>query len=217
MGPTSAFVLLVLGAASARAAPGATVQGQVELTPRAAPDRAELGYVKFMATEASSSEQTPVPPAVFLAVKNTLPLDPAPPQVMRLSGLALSPPVVACAHEGVVQLHNDDIEAVTFLVGEARLGPVSPGEHVEHTCSIGEQEGLRPVRVAEWPHVEGGVYVAGNGAPGLPDPDGRFEIPAAEGTYELRIIRLEGVVFRRDIEVSAGRNSIGNLTFEESR
>lgn len=194
-----------------------SVEGRVEAAAAAPKAKRPEGHVRVRATEPSEVSPGPERWALFLAVKDTLPLEAAPPQTISFGGMAFAPAVVACAHEGSIVLRNDDAEPVHFLLGAERIGPVAPGAQVEHTCAIGEKEGLRPLRVAEWPHAEGGIYVAGNGAPGLTDENGRFSIPAAKGTYELRVIRVDGVALRKDVELGAGRTSAGTLRLEGGR
>lgn len=197
-------LVVVLVALSPRLGSAEVVMGRVELV-RARPiDEVRRGYILTRVTDpAEPPNPQPVPVAVFLRAQETLPLDPAPPSVLALSRLSLSPTAAACAVDGSVMLKNEDLEPATFVVAGKRLGPVPPGSSLSYECVAGARgEELRRVEVVEWPRARAVIYVGEVGAPGVVQPDGTFKIVASKGTYLLRVVGLRGVLVERPVEVS---------------
>ena len=176
------------------------------------------GYVRTLVTAPSTALVPPkAPMALFLRVKESLPLDAVPPLSITFSGLELVPPLAACAVDGGVELKNADLEPVTFVVGEQPVGVVEPGASLVYECTAGTAgEETRRVSVLEWPWVRGGIYVGEVGAPGVVEEDGRFRIEASRGTYVLRVIGPNETIFERPLEVVDRTLNLGVIDLTES-
>lgn len=187
------------------------VTGRVEgMAAKAASPPPRRGYVKTRVTAAAEATFGHAELAVFLRVKESLPLEPAEPSVLALSGLRLTPKVVSCAVDGRIQLRNDDRQPATFVVGDDVLGVVPPGEMLIYECTAGTSgDELRDVKVREWPRLRGAIYVGEVGAPGAIDDEGRFEVEVSKGTYILRIVGIHGVVHEQEVEADVRRRDVG--------
>ena len=172
---------------------------------------AKLGYVRTRVTSRSlEAGLNPPQLAVFMTVKESLPLEPTPPAEIALSGLGLRPGIASCAVDGRIALKNADREPATFIVAGNTLGTVAPGEALMYECTAGTRgDELRSIRVAEWPNARGGIYVGEVGVPGAVTLDGAFRITAPRGVYILRILGLAGVLKTVEVEVGDRPVDIG--------
>lgn len=208
--------LCLLGLLSVSAAFGEVVSGRV-VRSEAPVDQTSRGYVRSRITAAAESARSLRPLTVFLRVEDSLPLEEAPPSVIALTGLRLDPALAACAVDGVVLLENRDTEPATFVVNGSRIGPVAPGESARYECPAGAKaEEMRSVGVVEWPRARGAIYVAEVGAPGAVEPDGKFRISAARGSYTLRVIGLEGVLRELPVQVEGRTVDVGKIDLDEN-
>lgn len=192
------------------------VTGRI-VTPSVAPSTARRGYV--WTRVAAPSEDTRVSPslAVFLRVRESLPLQAAEPAEITLRGLGLEPRMAACAVDGRVLLRNADREPATFVVGGREVGVVPPGGSLPYECTAGTSgEETRSVRVREWPRARGGIYVGEVGAPGRVDAEGRFRVELSKGTYLLRVLSIDGVVHEREVSADIRVRDVGKIEVTET-
>ncbi|MEL6186767.1 MAG: hypothetical protein AAFU79_19265, partial [Myxococcota bacterium] len=110
------------------------VTGRI-VAPSVAAPTARRGYV--WTRVAAPSEEAEVAPslAVFLRVRESLPLEPASPFEITLRGLDLQPRMAACAVDGRVILRNEDQQPATFLVGGEEIGVIPPGGTLAYECT----------------------------------------------------------------------------------
>lgn len=214
-------IALASALVGARPAEAEIVNGQITQTPASPtvpPPGPIRGYVRTRMTAPSSTffARGRVL-AVFLRVRESLPLESRPPLEMRLSGLTLAPSVASCEVDGKVVLHNDDLEPATFMVAGKPLGVVKPGDSVAYECTAGTRgEELRTVEVLEWPRVKGGIYVGEVGAAAPVGLDGRFSLVASRGTYVLRVIGEDGVLTERDVVVDGRTVDVGTIDLADA-
>ncbi len=204
------------------AAPDPAVAGEVRGTlklPDASAARRTLGYTRTLTTapaESTKNRRTQV--ALFLSVKESLPIRQSQTLAMRLSGLRFLPAVAACAVDGKVKLSNEDNLPVTVKVGDKVVARLDSGETTDYECVAGgPKENFRALRVVEWPHIRGTVFVGEVGVAALPKPDGSFSLKAPKGLYELRVVGEHGLLLQKDVKVDSGGVDIGTLVVAEAR
>lgn len=153
--------------------------------------------------------------AVFLKVKTSLPLSaPKDRPSISLDGLRLWPDIAACAVDGKVDFTNPSKAPITVSVGATDLGAIGPGETKTYECTVGSGgDEIRPVRVAEWPHLRATVFVGEVGVPGIINDKGAFQLEAPQGSYELLLVTQDGVRMRQPVEVAKDVDA-GTLTVE---
>jgi hypothetical protein len=181
--------------------------------PSAFQDARTLGYTRTpVSRPAARTRRSDV--AVFLEVENgnSLPLPtPNAKWPMRARGLRFEPSVVSCAVDEEVVLTNDDKAPINVTVGETQLGEIGAGKSKNFKCARG---GTNAVRVAEWNHMRGAIFVGELGVAGRPDGEGRFSVAAPEGSYELKVVGQEGIVMTRPINVGKGDVDVGTIDVE---
>lgn len=204
--PAVVAALLLVGAGSAGAAP---IRGRLEAPPHE--ERAEqLGFTRTrVAGPSKRLEGLVKDTALFLKVEESLPI-PKPEEATKIvvRGLRLVPDVAACAVDATVEIENAEQEPVTVLVGGLELR-IDPGATRAYECTVGDSQ--RSVRVAEWPHVRGTVFVGEVGVAAAPDERGNFVMSAPNGKYELLVVGRDGVLTSRPVEVDGASVSIGTI------
>lgn len=194
----------LLAAAPVRAALAAEVRGVVSIA--AEPARvADLGYVRTRVAVAAPAYRSPASEtAVFLRVKESLPLPPPSAKwAVRFSGLRLVPAVMACAIDESLVLTNDEKTPITVTVGAETLQPIAPGASLTYLC---QQAGWQKVRVAEWPHVRAELFVGEVGVVAVPGADGKFVMNVPQGTYTLEVVSVGGG--RIEVPVTVGTTNV---------
>ena len=200
--------LVALGTTSAEAA---AVKGSVTPPPKPVADAQMLGYtVTRVASPAETLEGAKKDVALFLRSKESLPIPPPKEHLeIAIRGMRLVPNVATCAVDAQVIFKNEEQEPVTVEVGKTKVGPIAPGETSVYECTAGEPEDPRPVRIPNWRHVSGLVYVAQSGVAGRPNERGYFSLNAPQGTYELQFVTAEGVAMRKEIEIVRSDVDVG--------
>lgn len=194
----------LLAAAPVRAALAAEVRGVVSIA--AEPARvADLGYVRTRVAVAAPAYRSPASEtAVFLRVKESLPLPPPSAKwAVRFTGLRLAPAVMACAIDESLVLTNDEKTPITVTVGAETLQPIAPGASLTYLC---QQAGWQKVRVAEWPHVRAELFVGEVGVVAVPGADGKFVMNVPQGTYTLEVVSVGGG--RIEVPVTVGTTNV---------
>lgn len=169
-----------------------------------------LGYTRTPVAQASSDlRQTKVATAVFLKVRESLPL-PAPTAKwpLKIAGLRLDPSVVACAVDETIEITNHDRTPVTVQMGQETLQPVGPGGTLTYLC---QQAGTHNIRVQEWPHIRGTLFIGEVGVTGSPGPDGRFALNAPQGTYDLVVVSSDGLLAQLPVTVAKADVDLGSI------
>lgn len=191
---------------SVRSAP---VRGRVD-APRPPQMDGILGYTKTrVAGPSSALKDLRADVAVFLKVETSLPI-PKPDQnsSVAVQGMRLVPDVATCAVDGRVTFTNLDPEAVTVRVGDVELR-LAPEASQDFECTAGDA--LRSVRLKEWPHIRGLVFVGEVGVAGTLDARGAFNLSAPDGKYELEVVTRDGVIARRPLEVKGSTVDLGAI------
>lgn len=190
--------LVVIGPiGSAEAAP---IRGVIKMAAHV--DRSEqLGFTHTRVTSASEVRATLTQAvALFLKVNESLPIPkPEITAKIELTGLQLVPNIATCAVDSKMQIVNSESSAVTLQVGTDSVRLEAGATH-EYECTVGEPD--RRVRVKEWPHVRGLIYVGEVGVAAMPEANGSFRMLAPDGKYELLIVSRDGVVTTLPVEVS---------------
>lgn len=203
---TVSTVGVLVAAGSATAAP---VRGSVQDAPaKVQPEL--LGFTRTrVAGPSTQLAEAPRFTAIFLQVEESLPIPkPEVPTQMSIQGLRLVPDIATCAVDSKVDIVNDDATAVTVLVGDLEL-KLEPGERRSYECTVGDPQ--RAVRIKEWPHVRGTVYVGEVGVAASIDERGNFALAAPDGKYALLVINRDGVVERRAVEVKGAAVNVGRI------
>jgi hypothetical protein len=211
--PKAALPLALAAAAALCPAPvySAPVRGRIEALPRAASSEV-LGYTKTRVSGPSPALKAQLADgAVFLKVETSLPI-PKPEQYPRveLRGLRLVPDVAACAVDGKVTFANLQGETVTLRLGQGEEVRLNADATYDYECTAGES--LRRVRVKEWPHIRGLVYVGEVGVAGALDARGAFTLSAPDGKYELQVLNNDGLVTTKKVEVKGASVDVGTIT-----
>lgn len=209
---TLLLAVLLAGPSVTRAArvKGTVVRKSVELQDET------LGYtVTQIAAPSEAMDEREQPVALFLKVKTSLPLPPPEEHLeMRIQGLRLVPEIATCAVDAKVTLVNEDPAPVTFMVGDEEVAKLGPNERGAYGCkeiTNGNSSELRPVRVKEWPHIRGAIFVGEVGVVGVPDERGSFVMNAPKGQYLLQVVSWERVLETRDVEVTKGDVDVGRI------
>jgi len=156
--------------------------------------------------------------ALFLRVEDSLPLpDPEVAPVFRLRGFELVPHVASCPVDVVVTIVNETQRTLDLGIDGMPLGPVAPGAQTEWVCETGaEGAASKTISVDQHPFMTASIYVGEVGVAGVPDAEGRFELSAPAGTYELLVVAEEGIVARRDVRVADDPVDLGLIRPNEA-
>lgn len=198
------------------AALAAQVKGALELPVVGAASGA-LGYVRTkVSAPARGATERRASAALFLEVRESLPLSPpAQHPRVRIHGLRLIPDVTACAVDGQVAFVNEEPGPVTLKIDDRQV-TIKPGESHTYECVAGERA-MRTLRVVEWPHIRGSVFVGEVGVAGLANDDGTFSLTAPQGKYRLRVLVRDGEIDQREIEVGRGDLDLGKIDVSRPR
>ena len=200
-------LISVVGVAQAARVRGSIRDQEVTVTGKL------LGFTRTRVAPPVPSATTRIrPKAIFLAVKDGESLPIPPPiehQIITLEGLRFSPNIASCASDAQVSFVNADRKAVTLTIDGNDFGTIGPGAQKTYVCSPGKAS--RVVRVHEWPHMRAMVYVGEVGVAAVVNDRGRFKLDAPRGSYELRIIALDGVVLARDVKIERRDLDLGVL------
>lgn len=187
----------------------AEVRGVLNLPePKAA--EAPLGYTRTRVTGPGPAvKASATDAAVFLKVKESLPLpSPSAKWPLKLSGLRFVPSAVACAIDEQIEITNEDKAPVTVVVGTEALQTIEPGGKLSYLC---QQGGPRVLRVQEWPHMRGMLFIGEVGVSAQPREDGRFSLSAPQGTYELVVIGSDGPLKTVPVTVARADVDLGSV------
>lgn len=190
----------------------AQVRGSVDAAPPAVTAQ-QLGYTKTRVASPIARTGQRADVAVFLAAKESGVIPPpTEPYKVSIAGLELEPNVAACVIDGKVAFTNDDRAAVTLEIEDQPIGSVAPGQSLVYECKTGEPK-TRRIRVKEWPHVRGTLFVGEVGVVASIDASGAFKIQAPVGKYEVQLLGEVGPLITKAIEVKtpAGDVDVGKL------
>lgn len=189
----------------------AQVRGSVDASsPPAGP--LSLGYTKIrVATHAPQRGSTRADIAVVLTAKESGVI-PAPtePYKVAITGLELKPNIAACVIDGKVAFTNDDRAPVTVLIEDQAIGTAQPGQTLFYDCKNADQK-IRRLRVKEWPHIRGGLFVGEIGVAGATNANGAFSVSVPQGKYEVQAISEGGVIATKAVEVKGVDVDVGKL------
>jgi hypothetical protein len=205
--------LLVSGSAllPSASAGAAQVRGVFDVPSVQAPVRT-LGYAKTKVTgpaKGAGAHRQDV--AVFLRVKESLPLPASEPFKVSVTGLRLVPAVAACVVDGKVTFKNEDKAPISVSVDQRPLGEIKPGESKTFDCASSDPS-LRRIYVKEWPHIRGSLFIGEVGVVGELSANGGFALQAPQGKYELEVISGDGVLAKRDVEIAKGDVDVGRMS-----
>lgn len=192
---------------------GAGVKGSVEL-PQAVPGQRTLGQTRTrISGPAETVQSSKESVALFLSAKNSLPLpEPEAPGSLDVVGLGLEPSVASCPVDGKVVITNHDQRPVTIRVEGRVFSELKPGESASYECTAGPSgREYRGVKVDEWPHIRGWIYVGEVGVAGSVQADGQFRLPASEGTYALRFLGEGSVLATKDVTIGRSDVDVGKV------
>ncbi len=149
---------------------------------------------------------------MFLAAKESgvIPV-PSEPYKVTIAGLELIPKVAACVIDGKVSFTNEDRAPVTVLLDDHAATTLAPGQTFVYDCRPGSSA-LRKLRVKEWPHIRGVLFVGEVGVVGQVNAGGGFALAAPTGKYELQVIGDRGALTTKPVEIKAGDVDVGKLT-----
>lgn len=190
---------------------GAEIQGTVAFQPRPLPER-PLGFTRTQVLEMSewlSGLRTDY--ALFLKAVES-PTIPTPKEHARVEirGLELRPAIASCAVDGQVEFQNAERVALNLQIEGVSVGPIEPGQKIQYECTAGAKS-IRTVRIAEWPHARGSVFVGEVGVAAQADGEGHFLINAPPGQYELQVVGEDGFLLKKSIEVGTVALELGTL------
>ena len=154
--------------------------------------------------------------ALFLKVKNSLPTQsPSDSEIfeIKFSQMRLTPRVAACVVDGKVRLVNDTKESVTFEVANQPLQEVPPSGSVVYGCTTGAE--FRSVRITQWPHIQGAIYVKEVGVVAKILSNGKFSVDAPKGTYALQIVGLDRVLREFNVRLGDADKDLGTITLND--
>ncbi len=193
-----------------RSAESVPLRAKVVPPPVTAPDTKQLGYMRSLVTRPAVAEAEPQALAFFVKAVESPPLpEPEAPEVFTWVGLRLVPGAATCAVDGSIRFENKGEGAVTFLVGDAEVGPVAPGETADWTCTAGDE--ARSVRVKEWRHAGGFVHVGDVGLPLQLNERGALRVDLPAGKYEFTIVSKTGVLQRKAFEIATQTVDLGTI------
>ncbi|MBK8012719.1 MAG: hypothetical protein IPK13_15310 [Deltaproteobacteria bacterium] len=210
-----ASVLIVGVAGMGAPSLGAAVKGSVEL-PSAVSGvgRRTLGHTRTrLSGPAASAGAAKERVALFLSAKNSLPLpEPEAPESLQVIGLGLEPSVASCPVDGKVTLTNHDQRPVTIRIEGRVFAVIKPGESASYECTAGPAGGAyRSVKIDEWPHIRGWIYVGEVGVAGSVQEDGQFRLPASEGTFSLYFLGDGSVLTTKDVTIGRADVDVGKV------
>jgi len=187
---------------------GAEVRGIISLPPEIA--LPTLGYTHTrVAAPSAAYRAARGEAAVFLRVKESLPLPPPSTKwPVKVSGLRIEPGVMACAVDESLEITNAEKTPVTLSIGGESLAPIAPGATLTYLC---QQAGPQKVRVTEWPHVRGLVYVGEVGVSGVLKDDGKFSISAPDGQFTLGVVGVDGVLVEMPVVIAGKDVDVGKI------
>jgi hypothetical protein len=202
------FLVTSLALLASASASASEVRGNVYVPPPSSAD-VTIGYARTRVASPSSAARTARgDAALFLKVKESLPLPPPTTKwPLKIEGLRFSPQVATCAIDETIELTNNDPAPLTVMVGKTALN-VAPGQTVPYQCQTG---GLYTLRVPEWPHMRGLVYIGEVGVSGVPREDGKFALSAPQGTYDLIVVGADGPVATVPVTVEKKDVDLGQL------
>lgn len=200
-----------LFAVSTTASPtqAAPVRGKVEALPTTQRVDSMMGYTRTRVAGPAKTAVAGEDYALFLKVLESLPI-PKPEESPRVEvrGLRLVPHVAACATDGQLVFVNTQAISVTLKLAGEEVA-LAPGDTYTYECTAGEPQ--RRVRVKEWPHIRGLVYVGEVGVAGRVDDRGAFTLVAPDGKYELLLMTRDGVVAKRPVEIAGSSVDVGTI------
>lgn len=189
----------------------AQVRGVVDIPVIQAPSRT-LGYTRTrVAAPGRAAYGRKAPTALFLMVRESLPIPP-PSEAFRvaISGLRIEPAVAACVVDGKLNFTNEDPAPVTILIDRTELARLAPGESKIYECNTADPS-LRRIRVKEWPHIRGSLFVGEVGIITQPNASGAFAITAPQGKYDLKVIGEDGVAAKQDVTIGKTDVDLGHI------
>lgn len=196
-------------------ATAAPVRGKIQAQrPEATTER--LGYTRTQVAAPSERAAGQIADtALFLKVEESLPI-PQPTEVnaIEVAGLRLVPNVATCAVDSAVRFVNSQKTEVTLKIGDDEI-PLAPGASHDHECTAGNPQ--RTIRVKEWPHIRGLLYVGEVGVAGRPDARGSFNLIAPDGKYELLFIGRDGVLASRPVRIKGGSVDVGTVALDAGK
>lgn len=216
LGLSASVLLLAADPATAAQVRGTLRAEPQPLDPDAVPALPSHTQIQ-VAQPAPAFRSRPPDLALFLRVESSLPL-PAPERAARLTirGFRLSPQVVSCAVDGKVELVNAGSRAFDLRVSGRPIGRLAPEDRLEWVCETGPGGAeVKTVSAAGYPFMVGQIYVGEVGVAARPDADGRFEVSAPAGTYELLIVSERGVIAKLPVTVEDDDVELGVLAVEE--
>lgn len=151
--------------------------------------------------------------AVFLKVRDSLPLPESTARwTVEITGSRLVPEVVSCAVDEVVEFTNRERRRVSLSINGVAVAVLDPGASAPYSCRDG---GRAVIKLAEMPFAEGVLYVGESvGIAGRPDANGRFNLDAPKGTYELRVLGSWGVMATREVNIDRTDIDLGLVDIE---
>jgi hypothetical protein len=195
----------------------AQVKGTIDAPFVSMPERT-LGYTRTrVALPARGAATRRSDVAVFLRVKESLPIPQAPePFRVRIIGLRFSPTVGACVVDGKVSFTNEDRTKVTVLIDQKPFGTLDPGESKTYEC-VSADAGFRRVTIKEWPHIRGSIFVGDVGIVAEPGTFGAFSMTAPQGKYELEILGDDSILSKSDVDVGNRDVDVGRIAAGRSQ
>lgn len=205
----TAVAAAVLAPQLALAAP---VRGSLKAAPRTQ-NTEQLGFTRTRVSGPSARISSMTQDiGLFFKVEESLPIPkPEAPMTMEFKGLELVPDVATCAVDASVTITNAETTAVTLLVGTESVR-LEPGATHQYECTVGDAQ--RRVRVKEWPHVRGLVFVGEVGVAVAHDEEGNFKLVAPDGKYQLLLVSRDGVLTTRPVEVRGSSVNLGTIDLE---
>ncbi len=200
-------------------APAQAAQVRGKLDPQSvsvSPAKRQLGYVTTRVAAAAPAKNAVFQGAVFLKVKDSLPLEPAKePLKLVFSGLQFSPAVATCQVDGQVIFRNEDTSAVTIKLAGNKVTTIQPSTEHTYECKAADvKEGGLQIRVGEWAHVRALLFVGETGVATHTQPDGRFSLSAPKGSYDLLIYGSQGLLTRQEVTIEQSDVNLGTIKLE---
>ena len=178
-----------------------------------------LGHSRTLVASRASTAFRRSDIAVFLAAKESGVITPQKePLVVSISNLRLEPSIAACVIDGKVEFKNGDRYALTVVVDDKDVGPIQPGQSMIYDCKTADPQ-MRKVRVKEWPHIHGSLFTGDIGVVASIGATGAFSLNVPQGKYELSVIRDDGEILKKPVEVKAdvdlGKLALPNTVAQE--
>src|SRR5688572_17079886 len=152
----------------------AQVRGTVDAPLASSAGGLILGYTRTRVAQRAKDAAERADVAVIMMAKESGVIPPASePYKVLLSGLAMKPAVSACVIDGKIAFTNSEKGPVTIEIGDRAIGAVAPGQTLTYECKSSDL-GTRRVRVKEWPHVRGSLFVGEIGVVSPVNANGAF-------------------------------------------